>query len=284
VRFPQLWRKARLLGAEFVATGHYARAVRDGAADFRDGGTDFRDGGTDFHDTDGGTPRGDAAILRPTDRAKDQTFYLWGLGRALLARALFPLGGLRKDEVRARARELDFPVAEKPESQDICFIPDGDLRGFLERHRAERPELAHERFAPGPVLSTSGERLGTHAGSAFLTVGQRRGLGVTAEHPLYVTSVAARNTIFVGSEEELYADGLEAADANWLVDPPRAPFRGLAQIRYRSPAAVAEISPGRARIVAARFDEPQRAIAPGQSVVFYDGDRLLGGATIARAL
>ena len=253
VRFPQLWRKARILGAEFVATGHYARAVRDG---------------------------GEVSILRPTDRAKDQTFYLWGLGRPLLERALFPLGGLSKNEVRARAAEPGFRVAEKPESQDICFIPDGDLRGFLERQLAERPELAAERFAPGPVLSTSGELLGSHAGSAFLTVGQRRGLGVTAARPLYVTSVEAGNTVVAGGEEELYADGLEAEDANWLVEPPRAPIRVLAQIRYRSPASPAELTPGASRTLSVRFDEPQRAIAPGQSVVFYDGDRLLGGATI----
>ena len=253
VRFPQLWRKARLLGAEFVATGHYARAVRVGD---------------------------EVAILRPADRAKDQTFYLWGLGRPLLERALFPLGGLSKSEVRARAAELGFRVAQKPESQDICFIPDGDLRGFLERQLAERPELASERFTPGPVLSTSGELLGTHAGSAFLTVGQRRGIGVTAERPLYVTSVGAGNTVVAGGEEDLYADGLEADDANWLVEPPREPIRLLAQIRYRSPAAPALLLPGPSRTVRIQFDEQQRAIAPGQSVVFYDRDRLLGGATI----
>ena len=254
VRFPQLWRKARLLGAEFVATGHYARAVRSG---------------------------GEVAILRPADRSKDQTFYLWGLGRPLLERALFPLGRLAKSEVRARAGELGFRVAEKPESQDICFIPDGDLRGFLERQLAERPELAAERFAPGPVLSTTGERIGMHPGSAFLTVGQRRGLGVTAERPLYVTTVGAGNTVVAGREEELYSDELEAEDANWLVDAPRQPITVRAQIRYRSPAAPALLTAGPSRSVRLRFDEPQRAIAPGQSVVFYgDGDRLLGGATI----
>ena len=254
VRFPQLWRKARLLGAEFVATGHYARAARTG---------------------DG------VAILRPADRAKDQTFYLWGLGRPLLERALFPLGRLSKSEVRARAGELGFSVAEKPESQDICFIPDGDLRGFLERQLAERPELAAERFAPGPVVSTTGELLGTHAGSAFLTVGQRRGLGVIAERPLYVTRVGAGNTVVAGGEEDLYAEELEAEDANWLVEPPREPIAVLAQIRHRSPAAPARLIAGPHRSVWVRFDEPQRAIAPGQSVVFYDDDRLLGGATIA---
>lgn len=270
VRFPRLWRKARLLGAEFVASGHYARAVRECDADFRDDDTDFHDG-----------IGSQVAIVRPADRSKDQTFYLWGLGRPLLERTLFPLGQLSKSTVRTRAGELGFPVAEKPESQDICFIPDGDLRGFLERQLAGRPGLAPERFVPGPVLSTSGELLGTHGGSAFLTVGQRRGLGVTAERPLYVTAVGTGNTVVAGGEEELYADELEAEDANWLVEPPHRSFRGLAQIRYRSPAAPAEILPGPSRTLRLRFDEPQRAIAPGQSVVFYDRDRLLGGATIA---
>jgi tRNA-specific 2-thiouridylase len=258
VRFPQLWRKARLLGAEFVATGHYARAVREGDDDA-------------------------VRLLRPVDRAKDQTFYLWGLGRALLERALFPLGGLTKDAVRGHARALGLAVAARPESQDICFIPDGDLRGFLERYRAERPDLSAERFAPGPLVAASGERLGTHPGSAFFTVGQRRGLGVAGGRALYVTAVAPENTLVVGGEDELYADALEAEDVNWLVPIPAGPIRARAQIRYRSPAAPAEIVPGASRTMSVRFDEPQRAIAPGQSVVLYDGDRLLGGGTISRA-
>lgn len=257
VRFPRLWAKARLLGAEFVATGHYARAVGSG---------------------------GEVRLLRPTDRGKDQTFYLWGLGRPLLERSLFPLGGMLKDEVRRRARALGLDTADRPESQDICFIPDGDLRGFLERHRAERPEIAEGRFEEGPVTSTTGERLGTHPGSAFFTVGQRRGLGIAGGRPLYVTAIEAANTLVAGDVEDLYANELEAEDVNWLVDPPPgAAFRAAAQIRYRSPAGGAIVTPGPARTVRVRFDEPQRAIAPGQSVALYDGDRLLGGGTIARA-
>ena len=269
VRFPRLWRKARLLGADFVATGHYARAVRDAGIEV-DGAAEPPAGG-------------EVRLLRPADRAKDQTFYLWGLGRPLLERSLFPLGELAKKAVRERAGGLGLASAERPESQDICFIPDGDLRGFLARHHAERPELAAGRFAPGPVLSSAGERLGTHAGSAYLTVGQRRGVGVTAERPLYVTHVGADNTIVAGGEEELYADALEADDLNWLVDPPAGPIAVQAQIRYRSTAAAAELTPGLARTASVRFDEPQRAIAPGQSVVFYDGDQLLGGGTIRRS-
>jgi tRNA-specific 2-thiouridylase len=263
VRFPRLWRKARLLGAEFVATGHYARAAREAGGATED--------------------RGEVQILRPLDRAKDQTFYLWGLGRSLLERALFPLGELAKDEVRERARGFGLAIAEKPESQDICFIPDGNLRGFLERHHAERTDLGAERFAPGATLSTSGERLGTHPGSAFFTVGQRRGLGVTAERPLYVTAIGPGNTIVTGGEEELYATELEADDVNWLAPPPSGPIRVSAQIRYRSSSAAAVAIPGPSRTVRVRFEDPQRAIAPGQSVVLYDGDRLIGGATITRA-
>jgi tRNA-specific 2-thiouridylase len=264
VRFPRLWQKARLLGAEFVATGHYARATRETAGAAKD--------------------RDEVQVLRPVDRSKDQTFYLWGLGHPLLERALFPLGELAKNEVRERARAFGLAIAEKPESQDICFIPDGDLRGFLERHRAERPELGAERFAPGAVLSTAGERLGTHPGSAFFTVGQRRGLGVTGESPLYVAAIGPENTIVVGGEEELYSDELEADDVNWLAPPPSGPIRVSAQIRYRSSAAAAVAIPGPSRTVQVHFEDPQRAIAPGQSVVLYDGDRLLGGGTIARAL
>jgi tRNA-specific 2-thiouridylase len=268
VRFPQLWQKARLLGAEFVATGHYARAAR-----------------AVHHGQDGQAEApGEVRLLRPLDRAKDQTFYLWGLGRPLLERALFPLGGLTKEAVRARARTLGLATADKPESQDICFIPDGDLRGFLERQRHDRPDLDTERFAPGPVVTTSGERVGTHPGSAFFTVGQRRGLGVTADRPLYVTAVAPGNTLVVGDQDDLRADGLEAGDVNWLVATPASPFRAAVRIRYRAPAIEAEVLPGPSRTVRVRFAEPQHAVAPGQSAVFYDGDRVLGGGTIAGQL
>ena len=261
VRFPRLWQKARLLGAEYVATGHYARAI---------------------HVRDDGGCR--TALLRPVDRMKDQTFYLWGLGRPLLERALFPLGEMTKEDVRARARAFGLSIAEKAESQDICFIPDGDLRGFLERHQAERPGPGAERFAPGPVLSTAGERLGTHAGSAFLTVGQRRGLGIAGGRPLYVTAIGAGNTIVAGDEADLYADELEAEDVQWLVTRPSGPFPVNAQIRYRSPAAPAVAFPGPGRTLRVRFEEARRAIAPGQSVVLYAGERLLGGGTISSAV
>jgi tRNA-specific 2-thiouridylase len=258
VRFPQLWRKARLLGAEGVATGHYARAL---------------------------TVEGDRVELRrPVDRAKDQTFYLWGLSPALLERALFPLGELTKDDVRALAAELGLATAEKPESQDICFIPDGDLKGFLTREAAARPALAAAgRFAPGPIRDGEGRELGTHPGSAYFTIGQRRGLGVAAGEPLYVTGIGEDNELVVGSADELLAGGLEAEDVNWLLDSeelPREEFRAAVQIRYRGAPAPATVAQGPGRTFSARFDAPQRAVAPGQSAVVYRGDRVLGGGTI----
>jgi tRNA-specific 2-thiouridylase len=261
VRFPQLWRKARLLGAEAVATGHYARAVRNG--------------------TD------EVELLRPTDRAKDQTFYLWGLIPSLLERAVFPLGGLTKDEVRDKARALGLEVADKRESQDICFIPDGDLRGFLDRYREEWPDVAGgERFRPGPIRTLAGATIGEHPGSGFFTVGQRRGLALAGqEEPLYVVAIEKENTVVVGTERDLDAPSLEAEEMNWLVEPAGGgELRAGVQIRYRSAAAPARVVPLPDRAARIHFDVPQRAIAPGQSVVLYDGDRVLGGGTIARAL
>ncbi len=256
VRFPRLWAKARLLGADAVATGHYARAVAG--------------------------PEG-VELRRPVDREKDQTFYLWGLPRPLLDRALFPLGGLTKEAVRARARALGLAVADKAESQDICFIPDGDLKGFLEREAAGRPEAAG-RFRPGPVISAEGEQIGTHAGSGFLTVGQRRGLGLAGQaEPRYVTAIGPDNSVVAGPEADLYRDGLEAEDASWLVEPPAEPFRAGIQIRYRSPAVPGRVEPGPGRGFTVRFDAPVRAVAPGQSVVVYDGERVVGGGTISGA-
>jgi tRNA-specific 2-thiouridylase len=259
VRFPGLWRKARLLGALGVATGHYARAVR--------------------------TAHGGVELRRPTDRTKDQTFYLWGLSSQLLERAFFPLGQLTKDEVRTRAEALGLATAGKPESQDICFIPDGDLRGFLERYQKAHPEVAtNDRFAPGAIRIAGGERVGTHAGSGFYTVGQRRGLGVTASEPLYVTAIERSNTLVVGTEDELYESGLETEETSWLGKPATGAFQAQVQIRYRSEPAQAEITPLPGRRAEIRFEHPQRSVAPGQSAVFYAGERLLGGGTIAHAL
>ena len=258
VRFPQLWHKARLLGAEAVVTGHYARAVR---------------------------VDGEIQLHRPRDRAKDQTFYLWGLTPSLLERAAFPLGEMTKAEVRARARELGLDVAEKAESQDICFIPDGDLRGFLERYREERPDVAGaERFQPGPIRTAEGETIGEHPGSAFFTVGQRRGLALAGRaEPHYVVAIEKDNTVVVGTEDELASDGLVAEEVNWLGGAPSdGPFHAEVQIRYRSEPVRAEVTPLPDRAARIAFDAPQRAVASGQSVVVYSDSQVLGGGTIAR--
>jgi len=275
VRFPQLWRKARMLGAEAVATGHYARAARNGAGRPAD---------------DGARPErrpGEVALLRPADRAKDQTFYLWGLTPPLLERAAFPLGAMTKDEVRAKARALGLEVADKRESQDICFIPDGDLRGFLDRYHEERPGVAGgERFRPGPIRTLAGATIGEHAGSGFFTVGQRRGLALAGqEEPLYVVAIEDGNAVVVGTARDLDAPGLEAEEMNWLVDPAGAEaFRAQVQIRYRSPAVPARVVPLPDRAARVEFEAPQRAVAPGQSVVLYEGDRVLGGGTITHSI
>lgn len=258
VRFPRLWRKARLLEADFVATGHYARVAR----------------GED----------GEAELRRPADRDKDQTFYLWGLSPRLLERALFPLGDVTKEMVRERAREIGLRTAEKPESQDICFIPDGDLATFLEGYAAKRPDVTADRFTPGPIVDRDGDTVGHHRGSGFYTVGQRRGLGLAGyEAPRYVTAIEDDNTLVVGPDESLRRRGLEAEDVNWLVDPGEGSLRAEVQVRHRSEPVPASVDPGEGRIARVRFDEAVRAIAPGQSVVFYAGDRLLGGGTITRA-
>lgn len=259
VRFPRLWTKARLLEAEWVATGHYARAV---------------------------VTEGKTGLYRARDRAKDQTYYLWGLTNRLLERTLFPLGDWHKDDVRRHAASVGISTAERPESQDICFIPDKDLRGFLEDHLALHPELAEsDRFGPGPIVAPTGERIGTHEGSGFFTVGQRRGLGVAADAPLYVTEIEDDNTLVAGPEKALFKRGLVAGGLNWI-DPPDdcGSTRVEVQIRYRAeptPATIERRPGGHIRVL---FDELQRAVAPGQSVVFYHGDQVLGGGTIAESI
>ncbi|BAS28451.1 tRNA 2-thiouridine(34) synthase MnmA [Limnochorda pilosa] len=254
VKFGALLHKAQELDAAYVATGHYARVGFDAA-------------------------RGRYVLRKAADAAKDQTYTLYGLTQAQLAHALMPLGDLRKEETRALARERGLPVAQKRESQDICFIPDHDLHGFLERR-------APEDARPGEIVNRRGERLGTHRGVAHYTVGQRKGLGIAWPEPLYVVEIEAdANRLVVGTQDELYGHALEVEALNWVGLPGlEEPLEAQARIRYRSeetPARVEPLGGGRATV---RFRAPQRAIAPGQSVVFYQDDLLLGGGVIARAL
>jgi tRNA-specific 2-thiouridylase len=217
-------------------------------------------------------------IQRGVDSSKDQSYFLFDLTQEQLRQTLLPLGGLRKAEVRRQAQRLALRVAEKPESQEICFIPDGDYRRFL------RPRLATETSQPGPIVHTNGTQLGVHQGLPFYTVGQRRGLGIAAAQPLYVARVEPQsNTLVVGSRHEASCVAFEVERLNWMCCPPAEVLHTTVQIRYRHrpvPAAVHPIAPDQARVV---LQEPQFAVTPGQAAVFYDGDMVVGGGWIGRS-
>ncbi|HSD67310.1 MAG TPA: tRNA 2-thiouridine(34) synthase MnmA [Vicinamibacteria bacterium] len=248
VKFASLLEKTRALGAAHVATGHYARKDRAGGR--------FR-------------------LLKGEDRTKDQSYFLFGLTQEQLGAALFPVGHLEKAEVRRLARERGLPVADKPESQEICFVPDGDYAAFVERSAP-----AEDRS--GPVVDAAGREIGRHDGVHRFTVGQRRGLGLTSARPRYVLAVRPETrTVVVGDVEELLADRLVARDVSWLSVPePEGAVRTRARIRYRHAEAAATVRPLGGGAAEVRFDARQRAITPGQAVVFYDGQVCLGGGWI----
>jgi len=258
LKFASLDKMAISLGCDKVATGHYARVIYDEAANR------YR-------------------LFRSTNRWKDQTYFLWELNQEQLSRSYFPLGEMEKEEVRDIARGANLYTAEKQESQEICFVPDGKYSEFIDRyldHEGRSDELPEG----GEIVSTTGETLGTHTGIHRYTIGQRRGLGIAHEKPLYVIQIErARNQIIVGEEDELEAMEFTARGVNWIAfDTPTEPVRAQVKIRYRHDPAQATIHalPGeRARIV---FDEPQRAITPGQATIFYDGDEVVGGGWIIR--
>ena len=251
VKFEALVAKTRALGIEHVATGHYARKDRHPAT-------------------------GRFRLLRGKDAAKDQSYFLFGLSQAQLEGALFPVGHLTKDDVRRMAGERGLPTAAKPESQEICFVPDDDYAGYVERR-------APGAFRGGPIVDTGGRTLGVHQGVHRFTVGQRKGLGLTSRRPLYVLAVRpADRAVVVGEEEALQESRLRARDVNWLsVPPPAGPLRATVKIRYRSPDAPARLEPREDGTVEVAFDAPQRAVTPGQAAVFYQGDVCLGGGWIA---
>lgn len=248
VRFPELLAHAEVLGAELVATGHYARTGRD--------------------------PAGNWYVRRARAAAKDQAYFLHGVAPAALACTLFPLGDLEKDAVRELGRAAGLAVADKPESQEICFLPGGDRECFF----AERGGLHR-----GTIVDTQGNRLGEHAGIELFTIGQRRGLGLAAGRPLYVVHIdAATSTVVLGDESNLYASGFEAEDF-WSRGEPDSEVLEV-QVRYRHPPArVAglERRGTRARI---RFTRAERAVAPGQAAVLFDGDAVVAGGRIAATL
>jgi len=258
LKFASLDKLAVSLGCEKVATGHYARVEFDEATNR------YR-------------------LLRGRDPQKDQSYFLWELTQDQLSRALFPLGELSKSDARQAARDNQLAVAEKKESQEICFVPDGDYAGFIDRY-LEAEDATDRLPGTGEIVDSAGTVIGKHEGIHRYTVGQRRGLGISDEKPLYVVSIEPRkNRVAVGSAEELLSNEFTAAGVNWIsLDNPSEPVRADVRVRYRHTAAPATITPlpdARARIV---FDEPQRAITPGQATVFYRGDETVGGGWIVR--
>ena len=251
IKFGALLSRAKGLGADLVATGHYTRIERD--------------------------EMGGRYLLRKgLDARKDQSYMLYRLNQEQLRHALMPLGGVSKERVRKMATELGLPVDNNSESQEICFIPDGDYTVFI---REYIPHAAK----PGPILDREGNTIGEHRGVLFYTIGQRKGLGISATEPLYVVAIDhGRNAITVGSRREVYGDELVAADLNWIaIEPPNQPLEIKARIRYRHREADAVLTPqSSGERVRVKFKEPQMAITPGQAVVFYHEDTVVGGGTI----
>lgn len=247
LKFGRLFEYADAVGAKYVATGHYARV---------------------------GSYDGQPALLRAVDSHKDQSYVLFGLRREVLPRILFPIGGMTKPEVRAVAAKMGFPNHDKPDSVEICFAPDRD---YVRVVRERRPDA----FVGGDVVDSEGEVIGRHDGLGNYTVGQRRGLRIAAGKPIYVTQLDTRNNrVVMGDDQSLFCGALIADRANLLVDAGADSFRAAVKIRYlhsAAPATVHRMAGGRIRV---EFDEPQRAVTPGQAVVLYDGDVVLGGAWI----
>jgi len=254
VRFGHLRRHAMALGADLLVTGHYARIRGSGVQDVP------------------------YQLLRGVDAAKDQSYVLYMLAQEALGQVWFPLGDLTKTQVRQMARQRGLAVAEKEESQDLCFVGSGDYRGFLRRH-------VPDACRPGAITDEAGHLLGTHEGLAFYTVGQRKGLGIAAAEPLYVLELDTRsNRLIVGPESALGRRELTAREVRYVAgEGPPGEVRGQVQVRYRAaarPAVVRPFGDGRARVV---FEENVRDITPGQASVFYDGDVCLGGGLIERS-
>ncbi len=256
VKFDQFVEVAQGIGAGRIATGHYARIRFDKAG-------------------------GRYQMLRAVDATKDQTYFLFGLTQEQLARTLFPLGEFTKPRVRELARELGVPVASKNDSQEICFVPNGDYASFIDAYFAEQG-IARTRTR-GEIITSGGEVLGEHEGVHRFTVGQRKGLGVATGEALYVIATEpASQRVVVGRGEELLSTHLRATDVNWIsIAPPSQPIRAQVRIRNKHLPAWATVTPENgARDVVVRFDEPQRAVTPGQGAALYDGELVLGGGWI----
>jgi tRNA-specific 2-thiouridylase len=255
VKFEPLLRMARQIGAERLATGHYARIRKNEAT-------------------------GRWELLRARDDTKDQSYFLWGLTQEQLSKSDFPLGELTKEEVRALARRVKLPVAEKPESMELCFVPNGNYVQFIQAYAADQKILLNKD--EGEIVTESGEVVGRHNGVHNFTIGQRKGLGFATGKALYVLSIdPEKNRVVVGEDDALRTTVCEIEGVNWVsCEKPDAPIRAQAKIRHKhlaAPAMVEALDGDRARIT---FDEPQRAITPGQGAIVYDGDRVLAGGWI----
>lgn len=252
IRFDWLQNNALALDADYLATGHYARIDRDAGGRFR--------------------------LRAGVDERKDQSYVLSVMGQEQLSHALFPVGEYSKPEVRQLAEKFGLPTASKHDSQDLCFLGDGDYRRFLREH-------APDIMVAGPIVRTNGDIIGEHVGLANYTIGQRKGLGVSADVPLFVIGMNPhRNALIVGTKEELGRDELTANRVNWVSgEPPAGSFRAEVKIRYKARPKAAWVEPLGAERFHVRFDEPLRDITPGQGAVIYDGDIVLGGGIIERS-
>jgi tRNA-uridine 2-sulfurtransferase len=249
IKFGALWEKAAELGVDYIATGHYAQIEREGDNIY---------------------------LKKGADAKKDQSYFLCRLTQEQLRHVLFPIGHLTKTEVKIIAQEKGLPAASRPESQEICFIPDNDHAAFVKNYLAESP--------PGPIIDGRGNILGKHRGIASYTIGQRHGLGIAAAEPLYVTALdAERNAIVVGTKEDTYSADLIATDLNWIKgDMPEPTVCLKAKVRYRHAEASVTIKSLDENHLYVNFAEPQMAVTPGQTIAFYNGDTVMGGGTILK--
>ena len=253
LKFGKLFDYADSIGAEFVATGHYARLDSPPAG------------------------QGRPILRRGLDASKDQSYVLFGVDRRLLRRMMFPVGGYRKTEIRRLAHEMGLRVADKRDSQEICFVSSGDHADFVRRRSGD---AAHNETS-GEIVTTDGAVVGRHEGIEAFTIGQRKGLGVALGEPRFVVRIEPdTRRVVIGARDELARSELFANRTNWLADEPTAPVRCLAQIRYNSKATPATVEPVSAGRIHVTFDEPQFGVAPGQAVVCYNGDQVLGGGWI----
>ena len=248
MKFDKLYQRAKTLGCDYIVTGHYAR-IEEQAGKF--------------------------VLKKALDETKDQSYVLYSMTQEQLAHTIFPLGSMRKTEVRAIAEESGFVNADKPDSQDICFVPNGDYASVIELQTGKES-------AEGNFVDKQGNNLGRHKGVIHYTIGQRKGLGVSSTEPLYVCGICPQDgNVILGSNDDLFSREADVSDFNWISgEVPGSEFRCKAKIRYRQPEQWVTVIPTGADTVHIVFDEPQRAITPGQAAVFYDGDTVLGGGTI----